>query len=161
MAALVLCAASAPALSAAMSGGTGSGDDAGAVRAGACKPTEPDMLGPFYKPGAPERASVGKGYVLSGVVKSSANCKVIGGAKIEFWLAGPDRDYDDEHRATIFSGADGSYSFESNFPPGYFFRPPHIHIKVSAEGFETLVTQHYPVKGQTKGVFDLVLIPEK
>src|SRR5215207_1563115 len=28
-----------------------------------CKPTQPDMLGPFYEPGAPVRKSVGSGYV--------------------------------------------------------------------------------------------------
>src|SRR3990172_4143851 len=39
-----------------------------------CKATEPDMLGPFYKPGAPVRSSVGMGYVLKGTVKSSKNC---------------------------------------------------------------------------------------
>ena len=33
-----------------------------------CKPTQPDMLGPFYEPGAPVRTSVGSEYVLSGAV---------------------------------------------------------------------------------------------
>jgi hypothetical protein len=33
-----------------------------------CKPTQPDMLGPFYEPGAPVWPSVGSGYVLSGAV---------------------------------------------------------------------------------------------
>ena len=33
-----------------------------------CKPTQPDMLGPFYEPGAPVRMSVGSEYVLSGAV---------------------------------------------------------------------------------------------
>ncbi len=67
--------------------------------------------------------------------------------------------YDDEHRATVFSGNAGSYQFESNFPPSYSGRPPHIHVRVSAEGYGTLVTQHYPVQGQTEATFDLVLIP--
>jgi protocatechuate 3,4-dioxygenase beta subunit len=126
-----------------------------------CKPTEPDMLGPMYKPDAPVRSAVGKGYVLSGAVKSSTDCSPVKGAKIEFWLAGPDKGYDDEHRATMFSDASGAYRFESNFPPGYFGRPPHIHVKVSAPGFKTLVTQHYPEKGHTQAVFDLVLVPER
>src|SRR5512147_1809281 len=76
-----------------------------AVAAGAaewrCQPTPADALGPFYQPNAPVRASVGKGYVLSGVVKSARDCAVIPGAKIEFWLAGPRGDYDDDHRATV------------------------------------------------------------
>lgn len=126
-----------------------------------CVPTNPDMLGPFYKPGAPERSSVGKGYVLSGVVKSSADCHHIKEARIEFWLAGPEGEYADNYRATIISDQAGAYHFESNFPPSYSGRPPHIHIKVSAEGFRTLVTQHYPAESHTSGIFDLVLMPQK
>ncbi|HXX81159.1 MAG TPA: hypothetical protein VEI46_06390 [Thermodesulfovibrionales bacterium] len=124
-----------------------------------CTPTKTDMLGPFYRSGAPVRSSVGKGYVLSGVVKSSIGCAPIKGAQIEFWLAGPDGKYDDDHRATIFSDEKGSYQFESNIPVPYSGRPPHIHVKVSAKGFNTLITQHYPEAKQTRASFDLVLVP--
>ena len=130
------------------------------VSAKTCEPTKPDMLGPFYIPNAPERSTVGKGYVLTGVVRSSRDCSAISGAIIEFWLTGPDGKYDDEHRATMISEKRGRYRFESNFPPPYFGRPSHIHIRVSARGFKTLVTQHYPEEGAKEGVFDLILIPE-
>jgi len=126
-----------------------------------CTPTEPDMLGPFYKPDAPVRSSAGKGYVLSGTVRSAKECSSLGGARVEFWLAGPDGGYADSYRATVFSDKTGAYRFESHFPPPYYGRPSHIHIKVSASGFKTLVTQHYPARGQTQGTFDLVLIPEQ
>lgn len=132
-----------------------------AGRTETCKPTAPDALGPMYKPEAPVRSNVGSGYVLTGMVKSSRDCALIKGAKIEFWLAGPDKEYDDMHRATLFSDASGAYRFESNFPPGYSGRPPHIHVRVSAAGFGTLVTQHYPKSGTTEAIFDLVLIPEQ
>ena len=69
-----------------------------------CKPTQPDMLGPFYEPGAPVRTSVGSGYVLSGTVLGATECKPIPNAHIEFWLANPRGDYDDAHRATVFAG---------------------------------------------------------
>ena len=85
---------------------------------------------------------------------------LIPGAQIEFWLAGPGGDYDDDHRATVISDKSGKYDFESNLPKDYAFRPPHIHIRISAEGYKTLVTQHYPVKGKREGMFDLVLLPE-
>lgn len=124
-----------------------------------CAPTPADSKGPFYKPDAPVRSFVGKGYILTGTVKSAQDCSPIPDARIEFWLANPDGDYDDEHRATVFSGESGSYRFESNFPPKYTFRPRHIHIRVSAEGYKTLVTQHYPEKGTSGGEFDLVLRP--
>lgn len=42
-----------------------------------CPPTPGDMMGPFYKPGAPMSDSVGKGYILQGTVKSAADCSAI------------------------------------------------------------------------------------
>ena len=123
-----------------------------------CEPTEQQAMGPFYKPGAPERTSVGQGYVLSGQVKSTT-CRPIPGAQLEFWLAAPDGNYDDAHRATMFADDSGTYRFESNFPPQYSSRPPHIHMRISAPGYQALVTQHYPKEGQTQGAYDLVLEP--
>jgi protocatechuate 3,4-dioxygenase beta subunit len=124
-----------------------------------CQPTPADYLGPFYTANAPVRSSVGKGYQLKGMVISSADCTPIAKANIELWLTGPDGSYDDDHRATIFSNDSGQYRFESNLPPGYSGRPPHIHIRISATGFNTLVTQHYPATGQKAGKFDIVLVP--
>ena len=132
---------------------------AGQTAAVSCEATQPDQLGPFYVPGAPERSSVGQGHVLGGVVRSSAGCAPIAGAQIEFWLAGPNGQYDDDHRATLFADASGAYRFESNFPPPYSGRPSHIHVRVSADGYETLVTQFYPAAGQTASTFDLALVP--
>jgi protocatechuate 3,4-dioxygenase beta subunit len=125
-----------------------------------CKPTQPDMLGPFYEPGAPVRTSVGSGYVLSGTVLAAAECKPIPNARIEFWLANPRGDYDDAHRATVLGGQRGEYRLESNVPVSYGGRPPHIHVRVRAPGYEELVTQHYPERGQRKANFDLVLLAE-
>jgi protocatechuate 3,4-dioxygenase beta subunit len=125
-----------------------------------CPPTPADSEGPFYKPDAPLRASVGKGYLLSGAVRSAKDCAAIPGARIEFWLAAPDGNYDDGHRATLLADPSGRYTFESNFPAKYTSRPPHIHIRVTADGFRTLVTQHYPEKGNSRGELVLVLVPK-
>lgn len=125
-----------------------------------CTPTRPEPLGPFYKPNAPLRDSVGRGYELSGRVMSSRDCSPIPQARIEFWMAGPDGDYKDDYRATVIAGEAGKYRFESHIPPSYLRRPPHIHMRVTADGFKTLITQHYPEAGSGTGEFDLVLIPE-
>ena len=101
------------------------------------------------------------GYVLQGVVRSAKDCAVVPEAVIELWLAGPDGGYDDVHRATVIADASGAYRFESNDPPPYYGRPPHIHLRVSARGFKTLVTQHYPSDGKKNAVFDIVLVPGK
>jgi hypothetical protein len=124
----------------------------------ACQPTRTDMLGPFYESGAPVRDKVGEGYLLNGEILSAVNCSPIRGALIEFWMAGPDGDYTDDYRAVVYSGEDGSFHFESHFPPPYSGRPPHIHIRVTAEGYRELVTQHYPQNGTAEADFDLVLV---
>ena len=124
-----------------------------------CTPTPPDALGPFYKPNAPIRNSVGKGYELRGRVMSSRDCSPIPQARIELWMAGPDGNYKDDYRATVISDESGKYRFASHFPPAYSGRPPHIHVRVTADGFKTLITQHYPEAASTKGELDLVLIP--
>jgi protocatechuate 3,4-dioxygenase beta subunit len=133
---------------------------AAAGRSANCKPTQHDMLGPFYEPGAPVRTRVGSGYVLSGTVLAAAECKPIPNAHIEFWLANPRGEYDDAHRATVFAGQRGEYRLESNVPVSYGARPPHIHVRVTAPGYEELVMQHYPERAQRKANFDLVLLAQ-
>jgi protocatechuate 3,4-dioxygenase beta subunit len=132
---------------------------AGAAPEWRCQPTPSDALGPMYQPNAPKRSSVGQGYLLTGVVKSAKDCAPIAGARIEFWLAGPNGEYDNDHRATVLTDQAGSYRFESNYPPQYSSRPPHIHLRISAQGFKTLVIQHYPKQGDNQATFDLVLVP--
>lgn len=130
---------------------------AGSDAAPRCAPTRADALGPFYEPGAPVRSKVGTGYVLRGRVLTTG-CRPIRRARIEFWLVNPRGRYDDAHRATVIAARDGRYRLESNRPPGYEGRPPHIHVRVTARGFRTLVTQHYPRGSRTSAVFNLVLV---
>jgi protocatechuate 3,4-dioxygenase beta subunit len=124
-----------------------------------CEATPEDEMGPFYKPGAPYRTSVGTGYLLLGTVKSTKDCQPIEAAMVELWMTGPDGQYGDAWRATLFSAENGTYYFTSNAPTDYGNRRPHIHIRATAEGFTPLVTQHYPVSGAGEGLFDLVLTP--
>ena len=123
-----------------------------------CPPTRADALGPFYEPGAPVRSKVGTGYILRGVVRAARTCRAIPRARIEFWLVNPRGQYDDAHRATVIARRDGSYRFQSNKPIAYESRPPHIHIRVTARGYRALVTQHYPRRGRSSAVFNLVLV---
>jgi protocatechuate 3,4-dioxygenase beta subunit len=126
--------------------------------ASGCRPTPPDSLGPFYEPDAPVRSKVGSGYVLSGRALAARTCRAIPRARIELWLANAQGEYDDAHRATLIAGRRGGYRFESSKPPSYQSRPPHIHIRVVARGFRTLVTQHYPRANRSSAVFNLVLV---
>ena len=122
-----------------------------------CAPTPPDMLGPFYKPNAPERDSTGRGLVVSGTVRSAPDCALLAGARIEWWSVNPRGQYDDDHRATQRADADGRYRYETDLPNAYFGRPPHVHARITAPGHRTLVTQIYPNRGQTVVNADFVL----
>lgn len=125
-----------------------------------CSPTPWDEIGPFYRPNAPVRDTIGRGYELSGQVLSARDCSPLANARIEFWQTGPGGAYDDAHRATIFADRQGRYRLRTSYPPPYAQRPSHIHILVDAKGFEGLITQHYPKKGATRATLDLVLVPE-
>src|SRR5438552_7400108 len=77
-----------------------------------CAPSKPDMLGPFYKPDAPERTATGQGLVVSGTVRSAKGCAPLRGAQLEWWSAdgrGGRGEYHDELRATQKTGADGAF----------------------------------------------------
>jgi protocatechuate 3,4-dioxygenase beta subunit len=125
----------------------------------ACTPTRADALGPFYEPGAPVRSKVGTGgYVLTGRVLAAKTCRPLARARIEFWLVNEQGEYDDAHRATVFSRGTGRYRLESNRPVGYEGRPPHVHVRVTARGFRALVTQHYPRGMRRSATFNLVLV---
>jgi hypothetical protein len=124
-----------------------------------CPLTQAGFGDPAYKPNTPVRPRVGTGFVLTGIVRSGIDCSVLKGAHVEFWLRGPDGQYDDVHRGTVVSDGSGKYRFESNFPGGTGLQP-HIHLRVAVPGYRTLVTVYFPHPGATAGTFDFVLEPE-
>ncbi len=126
----------------------------------ACTPTRPDAEGPFYKPNAPERASTGRGLVVSGTVRSASGCGPLAGARIEWWSVNPRGSYDDDHRATQRADGDGHFRYETDSPVRYYGRPSHLHVRLTAPGHRTLITQLYPTPGQTSLAADFVLVRE-
>lgn len=122
-----------------------------------CAPTSHDEIGPFYRPNAPVRSAIGKGYILQGVVRDASTCRAVAGARIEFWQAGPGGVYSDAYRATVYSDPKGRYRLETFLPPPYARRPAHIHILVDMRGYAGLITQHYPKSGSKGAIMDLVM----
>jgi protocatechuate 3,4-dioxygenase beta subunit len=114
--------------------------------------TSPQQEGPFFSPGSPERESLietdmpGVPVQIIGRVFDQ-DCNPIPRAKLDFWLADVDGQYDNVGftlRGHVFSDQDGFYLLESIEPTSYTGRPPHIHIKVYAPtGEELLTTQMY------------------
>lgn len=114
--------------------------------------TSPNQEGPYYSVGSSERSSLidagmaGVPILIVGRVFDQ-DCKPIAGAKLDFWLADVNGEYDNTGytlRGHLFSDANGNYALESIEPTSYTGRPPHIHVKVFApDGRELLTTQMY------------------
>ena len=124
--------------------------------AGACAAgyEEPDTLSPSYRPGAPVREVVGQGHVLTGTVRSSRDCAPVAGARVELWPEIAGKGHPDDQRATVLTGPDGRYRFQSD-------PPEHIHMLVSADGFEPVASNRYHPEGRAAGRFDVVLPPSR
>ena len=128
-------------------------------RAQSCgMPTPEDMEGPFYKAGAPVRASIAEAgssaprMVLSGRVLS-ARCQPLANAKLDFWHADAQGEYDHKgfrYRGLVVTDAQGRYRLETNQPPPYSGRPRHIHVKLQPQGGKILTTQLY-FPGESRG----------
>jgi protocatechuate 3,4-dioxygenase beta subunit len=110
--------------------------------------TSPQQEGPFYSPGSPERSSLieermpGVPVLIFGRVFDQ-DCDPIPGAKLDFWLADVNGEYDNVGytlRGHVFTDENGYYTLESIEPTAYTGRPPHIHVKVFAPGGEELLT---------------------
>lgn len=121
-------------------------------------PTTTDILGPFYRPGAPFKTDLvqagtnGEIMHFSGTVFGKDG-KALKAALVEIWHCDENGVYDNTsdnyvYRSSFKTGADGKYNFKSIFPVPYavnttLTRPAHIHMRISAAGVQDLVTQVY------------------
>jgi protocatechuate 3,4-dioxygenase beta subunit len=127
--------------------------------ASACRPTLAQGGGPFDSNGspAPRRARIGTGHVLAGRILAYPGCKPVRGAVVEFWQASANGQYGRRGRGSVVTGRDGTFRFEGPIPPGEFGRPPHIHIHVTAAGFDDFVTTYMVPRGERQGRITIVL----
>jgi len=116
------------------------------------RPTPTEVLGPFYKKGAPNtsvlRASGDPGFPLrvSGKVLNTRG-ELVPGARIDIWQADHAGHYDVtgyRYRTQLLVQADSEYGIDTVMPGHYSDRPAqHIHYMISAPGHKTLITQVY------------------
>jgi catechol 1,2-dioxygenase len=122
-------------------------------------PTTTDILGPFYRPGAPFKTDLlqsgTKGEILhfSGTVFGKDGKTPVNGALVEIWHCNENGAYDNTsdnyvYRAAAKTTANGKYNFKTILPVPYavsaqLTRPAHIHMRVSAKGVQDLITQVY------------------
>lgn len=123
-----------------------------------CPPTTPDIIGPFYLANAPASMQMsgpnepGTPLFITGTVRSENCPAAIPNALVEVWHATDAGAYYTNVnpftlRGSLYTATDGSYSFNSIQPGWYLngaqYRPKHLHYKVSAPGYSTLITQVY------------------
>jgi catechol 1,2-dioxygenase len=125
-------------------------------------PTTTDILGPFYRPGAPLRTNLrlpdtkGAPIVLKGIVFKEDGKTPVNDALVEIWHCDEHEVYDNASDEYNYRGgqktkADGKYEFKSILPVPYkanptneaSWRPAHIHMRVSVPNQQDLVTQLY------------------
>jgi len=124
--------------------------------------TSRDMLGPFFRKGAPKRNDL----TYEGN-SSEMPLKVIGqvfgkdcntplkNIEIDLWHCDHKKHYDMESdefrcRGKIVTNENGEYWFKTFVPPPYQGRPKHIHYLIdNVDGYQKLITQLY-FKGDKK-----------
>ncbi len=124
---------------------------------GDCETTN-DILGPFYREGAPKRQDLttpnlkGTRIKLTGRVFTSDCTTPLENVLVEIWHCNAEGDYDNDseefrQRAVWTTNQKGEYAFQTILPGKYLngklFRPSHIHYRVTAEGHKELVSQIY------------------
>lgn len=123
-----------------------------------CSPTEDDVQGPFYIPGAPSRRTLagskepGDRIVVRGTVLGPDCRTPLAGALLDVWQADAAGRYHGEKeeyrlRGQIRTDARGQYEFETvrpgNYDLGNGLRPAHIHFTVTHPAHQPVTTQLY------------------
>ncbi|MFN8472632.1 MAG: dioxygenase [Anaerolineae bacterium] len=145
---------------------------AAAQTAPQCTPgvlTPAQTEGPYYKANPPERASLldtglgGTKVVVTGYVLT-ADCKPIPGARVDFWQADAQGQYDNSGyrlRGYQVTDANGQYRLDTVIPGLYPGRTRHIHVKITPPNGSTLTTQLYfpgEASNARDGIFDQRLL---
>lgn len=123
------------------------------------EPTTTDILGPYYRPGAPLKADLvqagtaGEILHFGGTIFDKDGKTAVRDALVEIWHCNEHGEYDNTsddyiYRAACKTGKDGKYAFRTILPVAYSVsatssRPAHIHMRISGTGQQDLVTQIY------------------
>ncbi len=150
--------------------------------------TEKNILGPYYRKGAPYRGKVspplepGEVLLVKGRVWGLDKKRPLAGAVLDVWQANAAGHYDNEddahppaadsfdYRLRLITDENGYYEYETIHPGRYkidanVWRPAHIHYMVAAPKYVTLVTQMYfdgdPHNKKDQFIRDSLIMPVK
>lgn len=120
--------------------------------------TTTDILGPYYRPGSPMRSllipegSKGEPMNLTGTVFQKDGKTPLSNVLIEAWQCDENEVYDNssddyQFRGAVKTDSAGKYAFKTIVPVPYKdggdWRPAHIHMRISSQDHQDLITQIY------------------
>jgi len=79
-----------------------------------------------YIPDAPSAESLGKGFVITGLVRDAVGCEPLSDVRVQVWLA-TETGGEQDNRASVRTGSDGRFSIETD-PTVPQFGEPNIHV---------------------------------
>ncbi|GAB5426054.1 MAG: hypothetical protein Crog4KO_32010 [Crocinitomicaceae bacterium] len=134
-----------------------SADLPASTHTGDCATTN-DILGPFYRPDAPDQSDMlfedleGSRVSIKGSVYTDDCTTPLENVKVEIWHCDTNGDYDNDssdfrHRAQQTTNKEGAYGFQTILPGKYLngklYRPAHIHFRVTHSDHQELISQIY------------------
>ena len=121
-----------------------------------CEPTESNPGGTNnYIPDAPGLDSLGEGFVITGLVRSAADCRPLEDVKVQVWLA-TETGGEQDNRASVRTGPDGRYRIETA-PTVAQFGEPNIHVGYDDGEYQEVFIRRVVDLDDRRAVVDLTL----
>ena len=108
-----------------------------------------------YIPDAPERESLGSGFVITGLVRSAAGCRPLENVRVQVWLA-TETGGEQDNRASVRTGPDGRYRIETD-PTVPQFGEPNIHVGYADDEYRAVFIRRVVDLDDERAVVNLTL----
>jgi hypothetical protein len=108
-----------------------------------------------YIPDAPERDSLGSGFVITGLVRAANGCRPLEDVRVQVWLA-TETGGEQDNRASVRTGADGRYRIETD-PTVPQFGEPNIHVGYDDDTYSEVFIRRVVDLDDERAVVNLTL----
>ena len=108
-----------------------------------------------YIPNAPERASLGEGFIITGLVRSARGCRPLDDVRIQVWLA-TETGGEQDNRASVRTDENGYYRIETA-PTVPQFGEPNIHVAYAYGEYREVFIRRVVDLDDTRARVDLTL----